>query len=130
MRYTNCIVPDSGHRNTDNYIRVLDKPRSEGGRLVMLHRLEWEKVNGSIPNNYELNHKCKNRECSNLNHLEVIHKSEHKTKDNKQRYLKREYTVVRYLLDNPEKSQTQVAKVFGLTQPCISRIWRKYKYGS
>lgn len=127
---TNCLVPEGGYCNHDGYIRVLNKPRKCGGRLVMLHRLEWEKVNGPIKEGYEINHICKNRRCCNTNHLELLTTLQHRIKDNQIRYKKREYEIVVYLNNNPTKTQVEVAKEFNLTQPAISKIWRKYYYGT
>jgi hypothetical protein len=125
-----CIVPDTGHRNQDTYIRVLDKPRKDGGRLVMLHRLEWEKINGQIPAGYEVNHKCGNRECSNVNHMELLTRKEHATKDNAFRYSNKSAEVLVYCLANPHLTQREVAEIFGICQTSVwgilnkKRVWK------
>ena len=36
------------------------------------HRWIWERVNGLIPDGYELDHLCRNRWCVNLEHLELV----------------------------------------------------------
>ena len=118
---TSCLVPSDGHRNHDGYIRVLDKPRSEGGRLVMLHRLEWEKVNGPIPDGHNINHKCKNRECANVNHLEVLTLSEHAALDNSTRYRDKEQELVAYIMLNPDLSQEQIAQDMGVSQSTVCK---------
>ena len=86
-KYTDCIVPEGGYPTQDGYIRVLSAPRKVGGKLKMLHRIEWEKAFGQIPDGYEINHKCKNRLCQNINHLECLPRTKHRTKDNSERYL-------------------------------------------
>lgn len=88
----------------------------------MLHRLEWEKVNSPIPEGYEINHLCKNRECCNVNHMEVISRSEHKSKDNSQRYKVREDVIVAFIMKNPDMYQREVAHIFGMSQNGISKI--------
>ena len=123
--YTDCIVPEEGHRNHDGYIRDLNRMRKDGGRLVMLHRLEWEKVNGPILNDHEVNHKCKNRECCNVNHLEVLSRSEHRSKDNVGRYADRAAEVFRYHLKNPSATQREVAAQFNITQSGVSKIIKR-----
>lgn len=124
--FTNCIVPDGGYLTADGYLRVLTKPRKEGGKLKMLHRLEWEKVHGPIPEGQEVDHKCKNRKCQNVNHLQILNRSEHKTKDNAQRYLLRVLDVLKYLSENPTEPQSKVAKKFGITQSAVSNIISRY----
>lgn len=117
-----CIVPQEGHRNTDGYVRVLDAPRPQGGKLNMLHRMEWEKTNGPVPSGHNINHLCKNRECANVNHMEVLTLSEHATKDNGVRYKEREDRVVAHFMLNPETTQRALADLFGLTQSAINSM--------
>jgi hypothetical protein len=107
-------VPEDGHRNSDGYVRVLDRPRKDGGRLVMLHRLEWEKINGPIPEGHEVNHKCKNRECCNVNHLEVLSRSEHKSLDNAKRYKGREDSIVAFFMKSDGVPMKCLSSVTGL----------------
>ena len=126
LRFTDCIVPQSGHRNKDGYIRILDAPRSSGGRLVMLHRLEYEKVNGKIPDGFEVNHICKNRECCNVNHLEILSRSEHRTKDNSLRYRDRALKIVDFCRENPTLPQSKVGELFGVSQSAVSSILRRH----
>ena len=124
--FTSCIVPDGGYLTTDGYLRVLSKPRKEGGKLKMLHRVEWEKINGPIPDGYEVDHKCKNRQCQNINHMQLLTRSEHKSKDNAQRYLLRTIEILKWIKSNPEQSQQAAANRFGVTQSTISRILKRH----
>lgn len=124
--FTSCIVPDGGYPTQDGYLRVLTRPRKEGGKLKMLHRLEWEKVNGPIPDGYEIDHKCKNRQCQNTNHMQLLTRSEHKSKDNAQRYLLRTIEILKWVSLNPEDSQRSVAKKFGVNQATICGILKRY----
>ena len=41
------------------------------GKLVRAHRFSWELINGPIPNNKLILHKCDNPPCINPNHLYV-----------------------------------------------------------
>ena len=81
-----CLDAAFGYENDDGYVRILNKTRAEGGRLVMRHRWFWELVNGEIPPGYEINHLCKNRRCFNTDHLEALLTLEHRIKDNGERY--------------------------------------------
>lgn len=40
-----------------------------GGKVVYVHRLEWEKHNGSIPKGMCVLHRCDNPPCYNIDHL-------------------------------------------------------------
>ena len=124
---TSCIVPEGGYPTQDGYIRVLTKLRREGGLLKMRHRLEWEKHHGPIPEGFEINHFCKNRKCCNIEHLECISRSEHRSKDNAQRYKERSDAVYQYHLDNPNALQREIGKLFGLKQSSVSSLLQRYK---
>jgi len=124
--YTNCIVPEGGYPTQDNYLRVLTKPRKEGGKLKMLHRIEWEKVHGPIPEGFEVDHKCKNRQCQNVNHLQLLRKSSHKTKDNSERYLEKTLSILKWIKENPGNKPKEVAKLLGVKRSLIERYARTY----
>ena len=128
-RYTDCYTPDFGYTNPDGYVRVLNKPRPQGGLLKMRHRLYWEDAYGKIPDGYEINHLCKNRACCNIEHLECLLVSEHRAKDNALRYKDRADKVVEYVLDNPDMYQREVADVFGISQAGVCVIMKRYRKG-
>lgn len=48
------------------------------GRKWMTHRIAWTLVNGEIPEGMEVNHKCWNRACVNVDHLNLATRSENK----------------------------------------------------
>lgn len=77
-----CIVPVNRKLNQDGYYRV---NRKRHGRAYMHHRLVWEAANGPIPDGYEIHHRCGNRACQNINHLEIIEGSAHATLTNLER---------------------------------------------
>ena len=120
-----CIDPGFGYENGDGYVRIWDIPRALGGRLVMRHRWFWEMQVSEIPEGYEIDHLCKNRRCCNVEHLQVLTRSEHKTKDNTLRYKDR-FDKFRefYLSDELKESQGTMGKDWGVTQSCIS-VWIK-----
>jgi len=63
-----CIIPKNKPHNT-GYVRW---NRLGKNRRRPLHRIIWEMVYGKVPAGMELDHLCRNRACSNLNHLEVV----------------------------------------------------------
>ena len=91
--------------NQDGYIRTRCMVEQ---RSVMLHVYEWEKVNGKKPEGMELNHKCSNRSCCNLEHLELICGSAHATLTNVNR--------VGYTMERKTDDQ-------------VSEMYRRIKYG-
>lgn len=75
-----CIVPTSHKLNNDGYFRKVIN-----GKHKMYHRYVYEQEHGSIPDGYEIDHKCKNRSCCNVDHLQRMLSSEHRAKDNMER---------------------------------------------
>lgn len=115
-----CIDPGFGYENGDGYVRVWDKPKTEGGKLVMRHRWFWETFVSEIPDGYEVDHLCKNRRCCNLDHLQMLKRSEHRSKDNGERYKGRFARFKYYYLSKkPQISQKALAHDWGVTQSCI-----------
>lgn len=45
---------------------------SFGGRQFVAHRLEWERVNGPIPEGMVIDHLCRNTSCVRPDHMEPV----------------------------------------------------------
>ena len=58
----------------------------------MFHRFVWENKHGPIPKGYSVNHKCKNRGCQNVDHMELLTLSEHAVETN----LNREFKIANW----------------------------------
>lgn len=56
-----------GHVNHNGYcsFRV-------GTKMYRAHRFAWELYIGKIPDNLVLHHKCRNKKCCNINHLQIV----------------------------------------------------------
>ena len=51
------------------------------GKIRKTHDLTYELANGPVPEGFELHHRCKNRRCRNLDHLEVLTRGEHQRRE-------------------------------------------------
>jgi hypothetical protein len=65
-----------GAVDRDGYGVLNDSPKFEGGKIYphrkkRAHRWVWEMANGPIPPGMVVRHKCDNRLCFKLNHLEL-----------------------------------------------------------
>lgn len=92
---TGCIVVTNRKLNKDGYYRV-----HFNNDLIMYHRLVWEREHGRIKEGMEINHKCKNRACCNLEHLECIEGSVHATISN----LGRDFCIGQWSHTNKEQA--------------------------
>lgn len=46
------------------------------GRKMVAHRYSWERVNGPIPDGFDLDHICWNRACVKVEHLRIASRAE------------------------------------------------------
>lgn len=83
-----CFVPVSHRLNHDGYFRYkVGSSRRGDAILFMFHRFIWEHHHGPIPDGYSVNHKCKNRACQNVEHMELLTLSEHAAETNRNRVI-------------------------------------------
>lgn len=124
-----CIVSTSHRLNQDGYLRVRDPSYKGSGRapLVMYHRYVWEYLKGSIPEGKEIHHKCHNRACCNIDHLELIDIVEHKCEHNHTRYKNRKDEAYAYWLDNQDISGTDLGELFGVSFSTGCKWIREWK---
>lgn len=116
-----CIISTSHKLNPDGYLR-----KRIDNKLVMYHRHVWEQHNGPIPEGYEVDHKCRNRACCNIDHLQLLGISEHKVKTNKERYRERFEKARAYWIDTGCNGY-ELGEVFDVTWSCGYRWIRMWK---
>lgn len=123
-----CIVSTSHRLNKDGYLRVRDPRYTGSGRkpLIMIHRLVWEQFEGSVPDGFQVHHKCHNRACCNINHLELVEVSDHKVEHNSTRYLDRKLEAQLYWHKH-RCSGTELAKVYGVSWSTGCKWIREWK---
>lgn len=123
-----CIVSTSHKLNKDGYLRVRDPRYTGEGRkpLIMAHRLAWENFNGEIPDGFEVHHKCHNRACCNVDHLELVKITEHKIEHNSTRYADRKNKAKEYW-ESTKCTGTKLGEVFGVSFSSACRWIREWK---
>lgn len=114
-----CIVPTSHKLNHDGYFRK----RSEG-KLALYHRLVWQWVHGPIPEGHEIDHKCKNRGCCNLSHLQLLDTKAHRAKDNAGRYEHKREEARGLVARFPDKPMMWIADRIGMSFSSVCE-WRR-----
>lgn len=109
-------------------------------RWIKVHRLSWEIHNGPIHDGLQVLHHCDNPPCVNPAHLYVGTQLQN-IRDRAQRRRGKEHHQNGIANDNAKlteadvraiiallktgRSQTEIAKIFGVVQPHISRIAHK-----
>ncbi|UNI71903.1 homing endonuclease [Aeromonas phage vB_ AhaP_PT2] len=92
----------------------------------MYHRYVWIKANGEIPDGYEIDHKCKNRACCNIEHLQMLDRTTHLVKTNVERYAARKADAKVYW-ETTKCTGTKLAEVFGVSFSIGCKWIREWK---
>lgn len=124
-----CIIPTSHKLNQDGYFRAHD-PRYKGkGRspLIMYHKYIWELKYGEVPEGYSIHHICHNRACCNIEHLQLIKKSDHAIEHNSTRYADRQQAAKEYWLSHEGTTGIALAEQFGVSFSTANKWIRKWK---
>jgi hypothetical protein len=69
---TGCQIFASYEYPAQGYRRMRWK-----GEPTSIHRVMWEKSHGPIPDGYLVHHRCENKKCINIEHLELLSWGEH-----------------------------------------------------
>ncbi len=63
-----CLVPTVGHQVQSGHRQV----HIANGKTKVAHRLVYEHLVGPVPDHLVLDHLCRNTECIEVEHLEVV----------------------------------------------------------
>lgn len=123
-----CIVPTSHKLNKDGYFRTRDFRFTGSGRkpLIFYHRLVWELQYGEIPDGYEIDHKCRNRACCNIDHLQMLTGKQHTVKTNRERYSERKLLAKSHW-EETKCTGSELAERFGVSQSTGCKWVREWK---
>lgn len=106
-----------GKLNHDGYPRI-----NRRGRSHLAYRYFFERAHGPIPDGFEVDHICRNRACVNLDHLQLVSRTENIRRSHRTKLTTAEVNEIRGLLGI--LSYRQLAKRFGVTYGHIGKIAR------
>ena len=121
-----CVITTSHKLNPDGYFRKRIVDCKGRGKLKMFHRHVWESTHGIIPDEYEIDHKCKNRACCNIQHLQMLEGSIHAIKSNIERYADRNLKAKEYWLDT-SCTGVKLSEIFDVSFSIACRWIRAWK---
>jgi hypothetical protein len=103
--------------------------RKKEGVMQAIYRIAFKHFKGPIPDKHVVHHTCRNPHCVNPDHLKALTQGEHISVHRNGNGEKNKHAVltdeeVREIFDLVEKGllQRKIAKIYGVTQPCISNL--------
>lgn len=107
------------------------------GSTKLAHRIFYEKFVGPIPLGLSLDHLCRNPPCVNPSHLEPVTHAENcrrgiggwnlRFESGNKKLTEEQVLEIRRLCDSGV-SQYEVSRLFGMSQPTISKIYRRISW--
>lgn len=86
------------------------------GKVVYTHRVAWEEAHGPIPAGYDVHHRCRERACRNVEHLELKLHDEHAAT----KLTRADARAIRAL--SGRFTHREIAEQFGVSRPLVSLI--------
>lgn len=94
-----------------------------GGKTISAHRWMYSIFKGHIPDGMTLDHTCKNRQCVNPNHLEIVSQAENCRRSTATKLTRQQVIEIKARLATLKWGQrAALAKEFGVTPALISDI--------
>lgn len=122
-----CMVCLSHLTNQDGYLRKSWGSSRKAGRVLeMFHRFIFRAHKGEIPEDYEVDHLCKNRACANPDHLQAIPGDVHAVETNRNRYHGRKTQAYEYWKEN-RPTGVSLAEAFGVSFSSACEWIRQWK---
>lgn len=124
-----CHICISHSTNTGGYIKIM-----RNKKLIYIHRMIYEEKFGDLQKGIIVRHKCDNRNCINLDHLEhgthqdnmndmVQRGRSLKGEKNRNSKLKdNDILDIKNLLKEGKLTQSEIASFYGIYQSSISNI--------
>ena len=107
-----------GYVNPDGYGWAWD---AEARKVRFTHIMAWEEARGPVTEGKELHHKCGNKRCRNVEHLEELTRAEH-NRLNPNVKLTREDVLGIMALLRVGWGQQSIADLYGISRPYVSQL--------
>lgn len=91
------------------------------GRTTTAHKVAWEKVNGVVPEELQLDHLCRNRACTEVAHLEPVTRKVNSNRGMKTRFQEDDVLVMRHLREQG-MTYTALGKMYATESRYVRRL--------
>ena len=95
-------------------------------KKVLVHRYNYEKKYGEVQKGLELDHLCRNTICVNPDHLEPVTHAVNCQRGRQAKLTIEKVVEIRKILNNGKHSNSQIAKLFGISRANVNEIKHKY----
>ena len=90
----------------------------------LVHRLAWIAFHGPIPRGMELHHRCKEKRCFNVDHLECLTKAQHMEIEGRPQRLDEDKVWEMLGMLSAGASRSEVAARFGVSKTTVTQVRR------
>lgn len=101
---------------------------NRGGKIILAHRLCYERFVGPIPEGLHLDHLCRNRACVNPDHLEPVTNAENCRRGARASLSRATRNFIRN--QRGKATQTELAAQLGISQTAVSQIQRGARWAN
>ena len=91
------------------------------GKSYRVHLFAWQHLRGAIFDGYEVDHKCKQRRCFNVEHLEPVTKAENLARAGLYKLSDEDVEAIREFCVNTNHSNATIAEAYGVDPSLISK---------
>lgn len=95
--------------------------RSQPRRKVYVHREAWENANGPIPAGRTIHHRCGQRTCLNVEHMELLTRAEHAGVGGHGKLTAADADEIRRRVEGGER-QVDLARAFDVSRALVCKI--------
>jgi hypothetical protein len=96
---------------------------AKDARSVLAHALAWEQEHGPVPKGFTVHHRCENKLCVNVEHMELLTRKDHAGAGGHGKLTQRLADEIRWLRERGWRGD-DVATAYGVSVQQVCNIFR------